>query len=550
MLVAAVITVASAVDYLARFAGVAARAPTARDARLPHRRQRADRRRAADRAARARRRGGRARPLGRRRRPSSSERGAAGRARRHARRGRARAGMAAATSSTTWPASTRCARATRRELFHVNVRGAEAAVRAAARAGVRARGAHVLGRVARARRRARRQRGLAAPRLVTCRSTSAPSTRARWRRSRRRARAGIESSSVNPSSVQGPGRAGGTGRILIAYLNGRLKVFVDTNISLVDIHDCVAGPPAGGRARRARRALRAQRRDADLARGAGDRVGHDRGRRDTPRFLPAAGRRGRRRRCRGRLPRARASTPPVCREMVRTMLHGHRYDGSRRARARASSTRRCARRSAARSSGRSTRGSSAAAARAGHRRALIAKPEAMERDDDRERQPQPERRPARAARRRLRRGPGPTDPPAHSPRGDARARLRARRRPAHLPDDEEPGRFSEGQEELPDTPEKVAERRFSEGTRRSCRPASSARSLAPLPSRLSSPATPRTRIPRVGRRARTPRPGRARPWPSALVRRPPAAQASKRGGERVGVHARRWTSASGGPAAS
>ena len=33
---------------------------------------------------------------------------------------------------------------------------------------------------------------------------------------------------VNPSSVQGPGRAGGTGRILIAYLNGRLRAFVDT----------------------------------------------------------------------------------------------------------------------------------------------------------------------------------------------------------------------------------------------------------------------------------------------------------------------------------
>ena len=31
---------------------------------------------------------------------------------------------------------------------------------------------------------------------------------------------------VNPSSVQGPGRAGGTGRFLLAFLDGRLKVFV------------------------------------------------------------------------------------------------------------------------------------------------------------------------------------------------------------------------------------------------------------------------------------------------------------------------------------
>ncbi len=35
--------------------------------------------------------------------------------------------------------------------------------------------------------------------------------------------AGIPLVAVNPSSVQGPGRAGGTGRILIAYLNGRLR---------------------------------------------------------------------------------------------------------------------------------------------------------------------------------------------------------------------------------------------------------------------------------------------------------------------------------------
>ena len=46
---------------------------------------------------------------------------------------------------------------------------------------------------------------------------------------------------VNPSSVQGPGRAGGTGRFLLAFLDGRMKVFVQTNVSLVDIDDCVEG---------------------------------------------------------------------------------------------------------------------------------------------------------------------------------------------------------------------------------------------------------------------------------------------------------------------
>src|SRR5450755_1544668 len=46
---------------------------------------------------------------------------------------------------------------------------------------------------------------------------------------------------VNPSSVQGPGRGGGTARFLLAFLDGRLKVFVPTTVSLIDIDDCVAG---------------------------------------------------------------------------------------------------------------------------------------------------------------------------------------------------------------------------------------------------------------------------------------------------------------------
>ena len=186
-------------------------------------------------------------------------------ARRRARRGRAGGRRcAAASSSTTSPASTRSARPTRRALFHVNVRGAEAAVRAAP--------APACGASCSPRRRPRsaRPRAPSAARTRrtaarTCRSTSAPSTRASWRRSRRRGAPGSSSSSVNPSSVQGPGRAGGTGRILIAYLNGRLKAFVDTRISLVDIGDCVEGHLLAAERGAAGRALRAQRRDAHLA---------------------------------------------------------------------------------------------------------------------------------------------------------------------------------------------------------------------------------------------------------------------------------------------
>ena len=46
---------------------------------------------------------------------------------------------------------------------------------------------------------------------------------------------GTELVCVNPASVQGPGRATGSARLLLDYLNGRLKAVVDSTISLVDI---------------------------------------------------------------------------------------------------------------------------------------------------------------------------------------------------------------------------------------------------------------------------------------------------------------------------
>ena len=51
----------------------------------------------------------------------------------------------------------------------------------------------------------------------------------------------IEIVSVNPSSVQGPGRSTGTGALLLAAARGSLPVLVDTTISLVDIDDCARG---------------------------------------------------------------------------------------------------------------------------------------------------------------------------------------------------------------------------------------------------------------------------------------------------------------------
>jgi len=211
-------------------------------------------------------------------------------------------------------------------LIHVNVRGAEAAVRAAARAGVRrvvlTSSASALGEAE-----------------GTVGSESSPhrgwfmSTYERSKHEGEEAafaaarRAGIELVSVNPSSVQGPGRASGTGRILIAYLNGRLKGFVDTRISLVDIRDCVEGHLLA--AERGTPGERYVLNGATLtSREALEIVSGMTGIRDSVRFLPAPLASGAATLIEAVF-RLRGRTPPVCREMVRTMLHGHHYDGSR-----------------------------------------------------------------------------------------------------------------------------------------------------------------------------------------------------------------------------
>jgi dihydroflavonol-4-reductase len=132
---------------------------------------------------------------------------------------------------------------------------------------------------------------------------------------------------VNPSSVQGPGRASGTGRFLLAFLDGRLKVFVNTHVSLVDIADCVEGHLlAAERGVAGERYLLSGIRltIAEALALAAEVAGIQRRPRLVPRFLATAA---------GSAAetgfRLLGRQPPVCREMVRTLLHGHRYDGSR-----------------------------------------------------------------------------------------------------------------------------------------------------------------------------------------------------------------------------
>jgi dihydroflavonol-4-reductase len=132
---------------------------------------------------------------------------------------------------------------------------------------------------------------------------------------------------VNPSSVQGPGRTGGTARLLLGYLNGTLRSAVDTRLSVVDIADCTRGHllaeargVPGGRYVLCGASL--------TVREGLELLGRLTGLDEQPRFLPprlavllAGGVEA--------VGRVRRRKPPLCREMVRTLLHGHTYDGSK-----------------------------------------------------------------------------------------------------------------------------------------------------------------------------------------------------------------------------
>lgn len=138
---------------------------------------------------------------------------------------------------------------------------------------------------------------------------------------------GVEVVAVNPSSVQGPPRTGGNGGIIIAYLNGKLPAFVDTAVSVVDVQDTVEGHLlAAEHGRSGERyvlngatihSLEALEIVSGLS-GVSDRV----------RIVPAPVARTAVAALEAAY-RLRGKTPSVCKARVRTILHGHRYDGSR-----------------------------------------------------------------------------------------------------------------------------------------------------------------------------------------------------------------------------
>jgi len=142
--------------------------------------------------------------------------------------------------------------------------------------------------------------------------------------------AGVELVSVNPSSVQGPGRTRGTAKLLIGYLNGTLKALIDSRMSVVDIADC-----ADGHLLAEEHGVAGERyilSGATLTvREAVELMGRVAGITRRPRILPPPVAMGTARVV-GAAFGLRRRRAPLCPEMMRTLLHGHAYDGSRAAR--------------------------------------------------------------------------------------------------------------------------------------------------------------------------------------------------------------------------
>jgi dihydroflavonol-4-reductase len=138
---------------------------------------------------------------------------------------------------------------------------------------------------------------------------------------------GVDLVCVNPSSVQGPGRSTGSTRLLVDLVKGRLPFLFETTISLVDIRDCTEGH------------MLAESRGTALeryvlsgatvtTRGAVELLRRLWGRPKRVWWIPSsvAITGGTAVELAGTILRRDV---PVCRETVRTLLHGHRYDGSK-----------------------------------------------------------------------------------------------------------------------------------------------------------------------------------------------------------------------------
>ena len=138
---------------------------------------------------------------------------------------------------------------------------------------------------------------------------------------------GVDVVCVSPSSVQGPGRLHGTARLLLRYLNGSMKFLVDTRMSFLDIADCTAGhllAEQHGKPGERYVLNGATFTTRELISLVASSTGIERRVMWLPGRAAMAGAV-----VIGAGARVAKRKPPICREMMRTVLNGHTYDGSR-----------------------------------------------------------------------------------------------------------------------------------------------------------------------------------------------------------------------------
>ena len=133
--------------------------------------------------------------------------------------------------------------------------------------------------------------------------------------------------SINPSSVQGPGRSSGTAKILKYVLNSSSPFMIKNNISIIDIEDCAEGHLLG-----AKKGVDGERYilnsfhmpSEELVGKLRELTDWDRNVRYLPKIL--INKFG----IFGDMYKSITRTSPlICSESLRVMLHGHSYDGSK-----------------------------------------------------------------------------------------------------------------------------------------------------------------------------------------------------------------------------
>jgi dihydroflavonol-4-reductase len=137
----------------------------------------------------------------------------------------------------------------------------------------------------------------------------------------------LEVVAVNPSSVQGPGRATGTGKIILQVLRGKLPLLIESQVSMIDIDDCARGHVLAARHGTPGERYLLSGFTTSVS-GAVAMAGEVLDRKVQVRMLPIpvawAGAA-----VIGAVGRIRRKRPPFCPEMIRVVSHGHLHDGSR-----------------------------------------------------------------------------------------------------------------------------------------------------------------------------------------------------------------------------